>query len=128
MAVVKTHNTGEGIMAEGGAGIMGDSSLTVYEEVSCEGERVSLWKWGGRHPLRRETEQKGEGPMRKGEGVSWWWGFALVPHVGDNITNSLDSNISFLHMGRIWGTRTIKTVVVARLMSEHIRTYEKKKT
>lgn len=64
--------------------------------------------------------------MRKGEGVSWWWGFALVSHVGNNITNSLDSNISFLHMGRIWGTRTIKTVVVARLMSEHIRTYEEK--
>ena len=27
-------------MAESGAGITGDSSLTVYEEVWCEGERV----------------------------------------------------------------------------------------
>ena len=58
--------------------------------------------------------------------MSWWWGFALVSHVGDNITNSRDSKISFSYMGRIWGTQTIKTVVVARLMSEHIRTYEEK--
>ena len=58
--------------------------------------------------------------------MSWWWGFALGACVGDNITNSPDSNISFSHMGRIWGIRTIKTVVVACLMSEHIRTYEEK--
>ena len=119
--------------------VMRDSSLAVYGEVWCEGERTPWRRWGWHHHvllenalarnvlLQRETKWEEEGLAWKGNIALWGGIFVLSPGVGDNMADSLSSHISVPHIVWIWGILDCTDGWILRsgcLMSKHAWMYK----